>query len=42
MKIRIKGNSLRYRIIRSEVERFGRERYLKETTDLGETQLTYA
>lgn len=42
MKIRIKGNSLRYRLTRPEVERFGRDGYLEEVTDFGETQLIYA
>lgn len=42
MKIRIKGNSLRYRLTRSEVEQFGREGYLEEVTDFGPSQLIYA
>lgn len=42
MKIRIKGNSLRYRLTRTEVERFSQEGYLEETTDFGPTRLTYA
>lgn len=42
MKIRIKGNSLRYRLTRSEVEQFGRDGYLEEVTDFGASQLIYA
>lgn len=42
MKIRIKGNSLRYRLTRSEVERFGSEGYLEDVTDFGPSQLIYA
>jgi hypothetical protein len=42
MKIRIKGNSLRYRLTRTDVERFAREGYLEETTDFGPTRLTYS
>ncbi|WP_342645428.1 hypothetical protein [Mucilaginibacter sp. CSA2-8R] len=42
MKIRIKGNSLRYRLTRSEVEKFGRDGYLEEITDFGCAQLIYA
>lgn len=42
MKIRIKGNSLRYRLNRSDVERFTREGYLEETTDFGPARLTYS
>jgi hypothetical protein len=42
MKIRIKGNSIRYRLTRSEVENFGRDGYLEDHTDLGNNRLTYA
>lgn len=42
MKIRIKGNSLRYRLTRTDVERFAQEGYLEETTDFGPARLTYA
>jgi hypothetical protein len=42
MKIRIKGNSLRYRLTRSEVKRFTDEGYLEETTTFGFSQLKYA
>lgn len=42
MKIRIKGNSLRYRLTRSEVERFAVEGYIDECTSFGPVQLIYA
>jgi hypothetical protein len=42
MKIRIKGNSLRYRLSKSDVERFNKEGYLEEITDFGGQQLIYA
>lgn len=42
MKIRIKGNSLRYRLTRSEVERFAAEGYIDDSASFGPTQLTYA
>lgn len=42
MKIRIKGNSLRYRLTRSEVERFGQDSYIEDHTDFGGNRLTYA
>ena len=42
MKIRIKGNSLRYRLTRSEVERFAQDGYLEDTIDFGAAQLNYS
>jgi hypothetical protein len=42
MKIRIKGNSLRYRLTKSDVDLFCKEGYLEETTNFGSQQLTYA
>lgn len=42
MKIRIKGNSLRYRLTKSDVIRFAREGYIEETTDFGDQVLVYA
>ena len=43
MKIRIKGNSIRIRLTRTEVETFGREGYLEERTVFGEGNVfTYA
>jgi len=41
MKIRIKGNSIRYRLTRSEVEGLGADSPLSETVDFGNTQLVY-
>jgi hypothetical protein len=42
MKIRIKGNSLRYRLSKSDVEKFCSVGYLEETTNFGSQQLIYA
>lgn len=42
MKIRIKGNSVRYRLTKSEVEKFCKEGYLEETTDFPAQQFVYA
>jgi hypothetical protein len=41
MKIRIKGNSIRYRLTRTEVETFCRTGIYKETTDFGHSMFTY-
>lgn len=42
MKIRIKGNSLRYRLTRSEVEQFKHEGFLKEICQFpDDNHLTY-
>lgn len=42
MKIRIKGNSIRLRLSRPEVDTFGQAGYLEEKTEFGGSQLTYA
>ena len=42
MKIRIKGNSLRYRLTRTDVEIFAARGYLAEQTAFGSEILTYA
>lgn len=42
MKIRIKGNSLRYRLTKSDVDHFAKEGYLEEVTVFGSDVLTYA
>lgn len=42
MKIRIKGNSIRYRLTRTEVERFSKDGYLEEHTELPGNTFTYA
>ena len=42
VKIRIKGNSIRYRLTKSEVETFSKNGYFKDTTNFGNTTFTYA
>lgn len=42
MKIRIKGNSLRYRLTKSEVEKLWREDHLEENTAFPGKSLQYA
>jgi hypothetical protein len=42
MKIRIYGNSVRIRLSRSEVEKFGKEGYLEDKTEFGDSNLIYA
>jgi len=42
MKIRIKGNSIRYRLTKSEVETFCKTGRFEETTDFGNTKFIYA
>lgn len=42
MKIRIKGNSIRVRLSRSEVDQFGKEGYLEESTEFGDNSFIYA
>lgn len=42
MKLRIKGNSLRIRLSRSEVERLSLTGYLEEQTLFGENKFVYA
>jgi len=42
MKIRIKGNSVRIRLSRPEVDRFCAEGYLEDKTDFGNSALIYA
>ena len=41
MKIRIKGNSIRYRLTKTEVEKFCKTGCFKETTDFGDSIFTY-
>jgi len=41
MKIRIKANAIRFRLTRSEVERFAHEGVIKEVVDFGDDTLTY-
>lgn len=42
MKIRIKANSVRLRLTRSDVDRFGKEGCLEERTEFGTSELVYA
>lgn len=42
MKIRIKGNSLRYRLTRTDTSRLAEKGYLQEAVDFGSKQLFYA
>jgi hypothetical protein len=42
MKIRIKGNSLRYRLTRTDVDRLDKEGYLEEQTNFPGNPLIYA
>jgi hypothetical protein len=42
MKIRIKGNSIRYRMSKTDVERFIKTGYLDETVDFGAQKFVYA
>ena len=42
MKIRIKGNSIRIRLSRTEVDTFGTAGYLQEQTQVGNGTFTYA
>ena len=42
MKIRIKGNSLRIRLSRTEVDNFGKTGYLEEKTEFGNSTFVYA
>ena len=41
MKIRIKGNSLRYRLTKSDMYRLSKEGYLEDKTDFGGSALIY-
>lgn len=42
MKIRIKGNSVRYRLTRPEVEKFSKDGYLEEATEFPGGTFYYA
>lgn len=42
MKLRIKGNSIRIRLTRSEVDSFCKNGYLEEKTEFGNGAFTYA
>jgi len=42
MKIRIKGNSLRYRLTKSDIEHFSKDGYIEEIICFGNQKLVYA
>jgi hypothetical protein len=42
MKIRINGNSLRYRLTQSDIKYFSEHGYIEETTNFGSQSLIYA
>ena len=42
MKLRIQGNSIRYRLTRKDLEQFKNKGYVEETTDFGNRTFTYA
>ena len=42
MKIRIKGNSIRFRLTKTEVEKFDQQGFYKEQTFFGNSSLFYA
>ncbi len=42
MKIRIRGNSVRLRLTKSEVDKFAQEGIIEEFTHFGPSKLTYA
>ena len=42
MKIRIKGDSLRYRLTKSDVDHFAKTGYLEEIINFGQLSLVYA
>jgi len=42
MKVRIKGDSVRMRLTKSEVDKFGQEGYLEESTHFGNGTFSYA
>lgn len=41
MKLRIRGNSIRLRLLRSEVAKFGATGIIEESIDFGASKLTY-
>ena len=42
MKLRIKGNSIRFRLLRSEVERFATDGVISDETNFGDGKLRYS
>ena len=41
MKIRIKGNSIRYRLSKTDVDQFYKNQHLQDSTSFGNRQLVY-
>ena len=41
MKIRIKGNSIRIRIVKTELDNLDKDGFLEERTEFGDTDLVY-
>lgn len=41
MKLRIKGNSLRYRLTKTDVDNLSKGGYVKEQVEFGDDELTY-
>lgn len=41
MKIRIKGNSVRYRLTKTDVEQFYKNKHLRDSTNFGNRHLVY-
>jgi hypothetical protein len=42
MKLRIKGNSVRYRLTKSDIDAFGKDGYVEERTHVGMSTFIYA
>ena len=42
MKLRIKGNSIRYRLSKTDIETFGDKGYIEERTEIGPGLFVYA
>ncbi len=42
MKLRIKGNSIRYRLTKSDIDAFGKNGYIEERTHVGMSTFIYA
>jgi hypothetical protein len=42
MKLRIKGNSIRYRLTKTDIDTFGKDGYLEERTEIGMDTFVYA
>jgi hypothetical protein len=42
MKVRIKGDSIRYRLTQSDLENFFKNKYIEEITNFPQNQLVYA